>query len=90
MDDVRNFAQEEYERIKEQESMRMVPIKAPSNFDDIKGKQEDNKGKLCNEYLRFCKCKFLKNNAEINQRRFQRPAEANGYEWAEDEARPKF
>ena len=44
--------------------MRMVPIKAPTNFDDIQGKQEDNKGRLCNEYLRFCKCKFLKNHMQ--------------------------
>ena len=44
--------------------MRMVPIKAPANFDDIQGKQEINKGRLCNEYLRFCKCKFLKNHMQ--------------------------
>ena len=44
--------------------MRIVPMKAPSNFDDIQGKQEDNKGRLYNEYHRFCKCKFLKNHIQ--------------------------
>ena len=44
--------------------MIMVPIKAPANFDDIQGKQEDNKGRLCNEYLRFCKSKFLENHMQ--------------------------
>ena len=44
--------------------MRMVLIKAPANFDDIQGKQEDNKRRLCNEYLRFCKCKLLKNHIQ--------------------------
>ena len=64
MDDVRNFAKEEYERSKECDSMRMVPIKSRVNLDDIQGKQEYNKGRLCNEYLRFCKCKFLKNHKQ--------------------------
>ena len=64
MDDVRNFAKEEYDRSKEKVSMRMVRIKVLTNFDDIQGKQEDSKGRLCNEFLRFCKSKFLKNHMQ--------------------------
>ena len=42
----------------------MVPIRAPVNFNDIQEEQEDNKGILCNEYIRFFKCKFTKNQME--------------------------
>ena len=60
--------------------MRMVPIKAHANFDDIQGKQEDNKGRLCNEYLKFCKCKFLKNHMQCPEA--HSIEEAQNY-WAE-------
>ena len=44
--------------------MRMVPIRAPVNFNDIQEEQEDNKGRLCNEYLRSFKCKFTRNHMQ--------------------------
>ena len=42
----------------------MVPIRAPVNLSDIQEEQEDNKGELCNEFLRCFKCKFIKNHMQ--------------------------
>ena len=47
--------------------MRLVPIRASVNFDDIQEEQEDNKAKLCNEYLRSFKCKFTKNHMQCTE-----------------------
>ena len=44
--------------------MRMVHIRAPVNFNDIQEEQEDNKGRLCNEFLRSFMCKFTKNHLQ--------------------------
>ena len=42
----------------------MLPIRAPFNFNDIQEEQEDNKGRLCNEYFRSFKCKFTNNHMQ--------------------------
>ena len=42
----------------------MVPICALINFSDIQEEQEDNKGRLCNEFLGSFKCKFTKNRMQ--------------------------